>query len=246
MSFGHSDSGSVRVWLARDHLAWWLLGFVFLGVVVFVAAFLVVAFGQLTSVLSGIPVQSIADQLPFQVPTPLPTSVAASSGTLGAVGATLYNVALLLAFFLLVSDRRLGAWFTTEIFDQEGLATDYFAGADAGFKSVYFGHTLTIFAIMVLTGAHLHSVQRLRTRAARSSLRRVTRRRHWALHARAACRAVHHLPLHRGGFRRAGRLNGPDTAVVPARVRATNPPGAGASGPGADGCHVRPDACGIR
>ena len=210
--------------MASDHLAWWLLGIVFLGIVAFVgyqylpwlvfglfvyyvarpitrwlearvgstgpaaaatilllvvpfvgfvAAFLVVALGQFANALSGVPVQAIAGQLPFQVPTPLPTTseavyqtvvvlvqdpsvqstVAAVSGTLGVIGVTLYNVflSLLLAFFLLVSDRALAAWFTAEIFDDDSLATDYFGSVDAGFKSVYFGYTLTIFAIMVLT-----------------------------------------------------------------------------------------------
>jgi len=210
--------------MASDHLAWWLLGIVFLGIVAFVgyqylpwlvfglfvyyvarpitrwlearvgstgpaaaatilllvvpfvgfvAAFLVVALGQFANALSGVPVQAIASQLPFQVPTPLPTTseavyqtvvvlvqdpsvqstVAAVSGTLGVIGVTLYNVflSLLFAFFLLVSDRALAAWFTAEIFDDDSLATDYFGSVDAGFKSVYFGYTLTIFAIMVLT-----------------------------------------------------------------------------------------------
>jgi len=210
--------------MASDHLAWWLLGILFVGIVAFVgyqylpwlvfglfvyyvarpitrwlearvgstgpaaaatilllvvpfvgfvAAFLVVALGQFANALSGVPVQAIAGQLPFQVPTPLPTTseavyqtvvvlvqdpsvqstVAAVSGTLGVIGVTLYNVflSLLFAFFLLVSDRALAAWFTAEIFDDDSLPTDYFGSVDAGFKSVYFGYTLTIFAIMVLT-----------------------------------------------------------------------------------------------
>jgi predicted PurR-regulated permease PerM len=210
--------------MAREHLAWWLLGFVFLGIVAFVgyeylpwivfglfvyyvarpiarrletrigstglaavttlllivvpfvvffAAFILVALGQFATILSAVEIQTIVNRLPFQVPTPLPntpedvyqtvvvlaqepsvqSSVAALSGALGVIGSTLYNVflSILLAFFLLVSDRRLGAWFETEIFDEESLATDYLRRVDAGLKSVYFGYTMTIFAIMILT-----------------------------------------------------------------------------------------------
>jgi predicted PurR-regulated permease PerM len=223
MSVDTSPSDSIRVLLARKHLAWWILGVVFLGVVayvgyaylpwivfglfayyvarpvtrrleprvgstavaavatlliivvpfvVFFGAFLLVALGQFVTVLSGVPVQAIVDQLPFRIPT-LPTTpedayqavvllvqepsvqsaVGAVTGTLGVIGATLYNLflAILLAFFLLVNDRRLAGWFETEIFDEESLATDYFRGVDAGLKSVYFGYTMTIFAIMLLT-----------------------------------------------------------------------------------------------
>jgi predicted PurR-regulated permease PerM len=224
MSLDKSETGSVRIGLAREHLAWWVLGVVFLGVtafvafeylpwivfglfvyyvarpitrwlesrvgsaglaaaatillivvpfVVFVAAFFVIALGQFVDALAGVPIQAIVERLPFQVPTPVPntpedvyqtvvvliqepsvqSTVVTISGALGAVGATLYNVflSILLAFFLLVNDRRLTGWFTTEVFDEDGLATDYFRGVDAGFNSVYFGYTLTIFAIMVLT-----------------------------------------------------------------------------------------------
>jgi len=223
MSTDQSTPDPTRVLLARQHLPWWILGFVFLGIVayvgyeylpwivfglfayyvarpvtrrleprvgsttlaavatllgivvpfvVFFAAFLLVALGQFANALSGVPVQAIVDQLPLQIPA-LPTTpedayqtvvvlvqepsvqaaVGALTGTLGAIGATLFNLflSILLAFFLLVSDRRLAAWFEAEIFDEEGLATDYFRGVDAGLKSVYFGYTMTIFAIMILT-----------------------------------------------------------------------------------------------
>jgi len=140
--------------------------------VIFFAAFLLVALGQFVNALSGVPVQAIINQLPLQIPT-LPntpedayqtaivlvqepsvqSAVGAVTGTLGIIGSTLYNLflSILLAFFLLVNDRRLAGWFTTEIFDEESLATDYFRGVDAGLKSVYFGYTMTIFAIMILS-----------------------------------------------------------------------------------------------
>lgn len=223
MAVDQSASNPIRVLLARKHLAWWILGFVFLGIVVYVgyeylpwivfglfayyvarpvtrrleprvgstalaalatlllivvpfiiffAAFLLVALGQFVNVLSGVPVQAIVDQLPFQIPA-LPTTpedayqtaivlvqepsvqsaVGVVTGTLGVIGVTLYNLflSILLAFFLLVNDRRLAGWFQTEIFDEESLATDYFRDVDAGLKSVYFGYTMTIFAIMILS-----------------------------------------------------------------------------------------------
>jgi predicted PurR-regulated permease PerM len=223
MSIDQSASDSIRVLLARKHLAWWILGFVFLGIVAFVGyeylpwivfglfvyyvarpitrrleprigstalaavatillivipfvvfftAFLLVALGQFVNVLSGVPVEAIVDQLPLRIPalpnTPedvyqtaivlvqepsVQSAVGAVTGTLGIIGSTLYNLflSILLAFFLLINDRRLAGWFTTEIFDDESLATDYFRGVDAGLKSVYFGYTMTIFAIMILS-----------------------------------------------------------------------------------------------
>ncbi|WP_129115957.1 AI-2E family transporter [Halegenticoccus tardaugens] len=224
-----SNTGAVRVWLAREHVAWWLLGLVFLGIVAFIAyeylawivfglftyyvarpisrrietrvggaslaalvtllliivpfviffaAFLLVALGQLTAVLSGLPIQAIINQLPVQVPqlpqTPeemyqtgivliqepsVQSGLAVVGGVLGAVSTTLYNMFLsvLFAFFLLVSGRQLSEWFRANIFDEGGLATDYFRGVDAGLTSVYFGYTMTIFAIMILT-AIIYSV----------------------------------------------------------------------------------------
>jgi len=223
MDFEQSASDPIRVLLGRKHLAWWLLGLVFLGVVAFVgyaylpwivfglfvyyvarpitrrleprlgstgvaavatillivvplvaffAAFLLVALGQFVNVLSGVSIQSMVAQLPFQLPA-LPTTpedayqtaivlvqepsvqsaVGVVTGTLGVIGSTLYNLflSILLAFFLLVNDRRLAGWFTTEIFDEGSLATHYARGVDAGLTSVYFGYTMTIFAIMILS-----------------------------------------------------------------------------------------------
>lgn len=141
-------------------------------VVALLASLLLVALGQFTALLASAPVQPILDQLPFQIPT-LPTNpddfvhttvvliqdpsvqtaLTQLSGVVGAVGATLYNmfVSLLLAFFLLVSDRRIAAWFSAEVFDGRPLATEYLRVVDSGLKSVYFGYTMTIFVIMILT-----------------------------------------------------------------------------------------------
>ncbi|SFR92770.1 Predicted PurR-regulated permease PerM [Halomicrobium zhouii] len=223
MSVDRPSSNPVRVLLARKHLAWWILGVVFLGVVayvgyaylpwivfglfayyvarpvsrrleprvgstglaalatillivvpfvVFFTAFLLVALGQFVDAVSGVPVQVILDQLPFRIPalpdTPeevyetvivlvqepsVQSAVGAVTGTIGLVGSVLYNLflSILLAFFLLVNDRRLADWFSTEIFDEESLATGYFCRVDAGLKSVYFGYTMTIFAIVILS-----------------------------------------------------------------------------------------------
>ena len=143
-----------------------------LPVVVLFAALLTVALGQFVAVLADAPIESILAQLPFQIPT-LPNtpsevyqttvtliqdpSVQGLAGELGrltgVVGTTLYNmfISLLVAFFLLISDRSLSSWFKTNVFGEATLSTRYLSVVDSGLKSVFFGYTLTIFAIMILS-----------------------------------------------------------------------------------------------
>ncbi|UTF55614.1 AI-2E family transporter [Natronosalvus rutilus] len=76
------------------------------------------------------------------------------SGVLGAFLTAAYNlfITLLFAFFLVRDERRLARWFRSDIVG-EGTRVDEFARAiDKGLSSVFFGYTLTILAIMILTG----------------------------------------------------------------------------------------------
>ncbi|MFD1588922.1 AI-2E family transporter [Halorientalis brevis] len=159
-------------WLTPSLAAAATLLLLVVPVVALLAALLLVALGQLVAVLSNAPVQEILTRLPFQIPdlpnTPeevyqttlvlirdpsVQSVVGSIGGVVGTVGATLYNVfiALLLAFFLLISDRPLASWFESNVFGTESLASKYLTAIDSGLRSVFFGYTMTIFAIMILT-----------------------------------------------------------------------------------------------
>ncbi|KTG09537.1 permease [Haloprofundus marisrubri] len=141
-------------------------------VVALLSALLLVALGQLTALAANFPVDAVVSQLPFDIPT-LPSDPASVydatilfvqdptvqsflggiGGVVGVVGATFYNLflSLILAYFLLVEDRRIAAWFETTLFGEESLPNTYLRAVDAGLTSVFFGYTLTIFVVMLLT-----------------------------------------------------------------------------------------------
>ena len=81
------------------------------------------------------------------------TLVGTVGQVIGAIGAVLFNVfvSLLLAFFLLVSDRAIADWFESNVFGEDGLAVDYLSAVDRGLSSIYFGYTMTIFAVIALS-----------------------------------------------------------------------------------------------
>jgi len=165
-------SRRLEQWLSPSLAAAATLLVIVLPVVVLFAALLTVALGQFVDVLADAPIEAIVAQLPFQVPdlpnTPSEVyqttvtliqdpSVQGFAGELGrvtgVVGTTLYNlfIALLVAFFLLISDRSLASWFEANVLGAESLSTRFLGTVDSGLKSVFFGYTLTIFAIMILS-----------------------------------------------------------------------------------------------
>ena len=141
-------------------------------IVVMIGAVLLVALGQLVTMVADLPVDRILAQLPVQV-TDLPntpsevydttvvliqdpsvqTVVGSVGQVIGAVGAVLFNmfISLLIAFFLLISDRNIATWFESNVFGEESLATDYLSAVDRGLSSIYFGYTMTIFAVIILS-----------------------------------------------------------------------------------------------
>lgn len=143
-----------------------------LPIVVVLAAVLLVALGQLVTVVADLPVQQIATQLPVPI-SDLPDTpaevydttvvlvqepsvqslIGSVGGAIAAIGAVLFNVfiSLLIAFFLLLGDRDIAAWFETNIFGEESLATAYLSTVDRGLASIYFGYTMTIFAVIILS-----------------------------------------------------------------------------------------------
>jgi len=137
-------------------------------ILLFVAAFLAIALGQILRFLSSETVEAALRDLPFSVaelPTdPVETVVVILQNpavspvldqfgvVVGVLATTLFNVSLvlILAFFLLTEDRRLAGWFETNVLGPDSLSADYLRGVDRGLTSVYFGYSLTIFAVIVL------------------------------------------------------------------------------------------------
>lgn len=141
-------------------------------IVVMIGAILLVALGQLVTAVADLPVDRILAQLPVQI-SDLPNTptevydttvvliqdpsvqnlIGSVGGAVGAIGATLFNmfISLLIAFFLLVSDRNIADWFESNVFGEDSLTTDYLSVVDRGLGSIYFGYTMTIFAVIVLS-----------------------------------------------------------------------------------------------
>jgi len=141
-------------------------------IVVMIGAILLVALGQLVTAAADLPVDRILAQLPVQL-SELPNTpsevydttavliqdpsvqnmVGTVGGAIGAVGAMLFNmfISLLIAFFLLISDRNIATWFESNVFGEESLATAYLSAVDRGLSSIYFGYTMTIFAVIILS-----------------------------------------------------------------------------------------------
>ncbi|KAB1185386.1 MULTISPECIES: AI-2E family transporter [Haloferax] len=73
--------------------------------------------------------------------------------TVGSVANSLFNafLSLLFAFFLLREDTRLADWFHTNIADEDSDVSQYLSAVDEGLESVYFGYTVTIFVVIVLS-----------------------------------------------------------------------------------------------
>ncbi|WP_408958925.1 AI-2E family transporter [Natrinema sp. 74] len=141
-------------------------------IVVVIGAILFVALEQLVTAVANLPVEGILAQLPVRI-TDLPNTPAEVYDTtvvliqnpsvqtmlgsvgqaIGALGAVLFNmfISLLIAFFLLVSDRDIADWFESNVFGEDSLATEYLSAIDRGLGSIYFGYTMTIFAVIVLS-----------------------------------------------------------------------------------------------
>ncbi|MGM0590999.1 MAG: AI-2E family transporter [Halobacteriota archaeon] len=145
---------------------------VVLPVVVLLSALLFIAIGQLSSLVSQDLLRLIVARLPVDVanvpsdPADLTgyvvnlleqpsvqSALGAFGATLGGFMGTLYNafLSLLLAFFLLFEDRHIIEWAHEKRMFEGSLSTDYLRAVDRGLNSVFFGYTLTIFAIMILS-----------------------------------------------------------------------------------------------
>lgn len=59
---------------------------------------------------------------------------------------------VLFALILLVHDRRIARWFRTTVLNENWSWSSYLSRVDRGIKSIYFGYTITIFVIVILSG----------------------------------------------------------------------------------------------
>ena len=141
-------------------------------IVLFLGVFLSIAVGQLVAFAASQEATQLLQQLPINVgtipndPNQLldtatttlknPSVQSALTGAQAFVGAAASSVfmmflSLLLGFFLLVNDERLARWGKQQILGNDTLSLDYLTAVDEGLNSIYFGYTLTIFVIMILT-----------------------------------------------------------------------------------------------
>ena len=74
-------------------------------------------------------------------------------GVVGTSAAQAYNafLALILVFFLVRDEGRLAGWVRANVVGEGTTTDEYLRAVDRGLDSVFFGYTLTIFAIMVLS-----------------------------------------------------------------------------------------------
>lgn len=76
-----------------------------------------------------------------------------AQGFVGTFAAQAYNafLALIFVFFLVRDEDRLAGWIRSNVLDGRPVATEYFEAVDRGLDSVYFGYTLTIVAIVLIS-----------------------------------------------------------------------------------------------
>ncbi|WP_458209320.1 AI-2E family transporter [Haladaptatus sp. NG-SE-30] len=165
-------------WLQHRGLSSGIASLVTLAVIIlpFVAllgAVVVVAFGQLSAIRPADIEQFAQTFFPgFDVET-IPTdptqlyesatqllsdpSIRNVFGQLGAFVGTFaaqaYNLflALIFTFFLVRDEDRIVDWFRTTVTDEGTTTYDYLQAVDRGLTSVYFGYTLTIFVIIIIS-----------------------------------------------------------------------------------------------
>ncbi|WP_411968797.1 AI-2E family transporter [Haloferax sp. YSSS75] len=145
------------------------LAFILVPILLFVVLFLGVALNQALQILSSDLATEVLNRLQVPVTTlpsdPIELAVVLVSdptyatfvnqfgGILGVFTTTLFNafLSLIFAFFLLVEDGRLSRWFEANVFGSESLSVAYLRSVDQGLTSVYFGYTLTIFVVIILS-----------------------------------------------------------------------------------------------
>ncbi|EFW91528.1 permease [Haladaptatus paucihalophilus DX253] len=74
-------------------------------------------------------------------------------GLIGAFATQSYNLflTLIFVFFLVRDEGKIAGWFRRTVADEETRTGEYLHAVDRGLNSVFFGYTLTIFVIIVLS-----------------------------------------------------------------------------------------------
>ncbi|WP_231186751.1 AI-2E family transporter [Haladaptatus sp. DYF46] len=139
-------------------------------VVLFLGVFFSIAIGQLASIANtGLAARLLGELPSTTIPNDpnklldtatttlkdpsVQSALTSAQSFVGAVASSIFMLflSLLLGFFLLVEDERLARWGKEQLLDGDPVFTDYLEAVDSGLNSVYFGYTLTIFVIMILT-----------------------------------------------------------------------------------------------
>lgn len=156
---------------SRSLTAFLSLFLIAVPIVVVLGVFLATAIGQLNAVLGGRIGELVMGFFPegFNVamtPEEFLTSaegfindpgvrslLGSASGFLGSFATSAYSffLSLILVFFLLKEDARISAWLRSNFLEEGSLTEKFLEDIDTGLNSVYFGYTLTIFAIILLT-----------------------------------------------------------------------------------------------
>lgn len=141
-------------------------------VMLLLGVFLSVALGQFAAFVASESSERLLEQSPLNVGTipddpnqlidtatttlsdpSVQSILAEAQAFLGAAASGIFMMflSLLLGFFLLVEDQRLSQWGREQILGNDAVSIHYLEGIDRGLNSVFFGYTLTIFVIMILT-----------------------------------------------------------------------------------------------
>lgn len=75
------------------------------------------------------------------------------SGFVGTFTAQAFNalITIIFAFFLVRDERRITSWFRSTIVERKSNLDEYLKAVDQGLSSVYFGYTLTIIVISLVS-----------------------------------------------------------------------------------------------
>ncbi len=141
-------------------------------IVLFLGVFLAIAVGQLAAFAASDTASQLLAQSPVNAGTipddpdrllnramatledpSVKSTLADAQAIVGAAASSVFMLflSLLLGFFLLVEDQRLARWGKEQILGDDAQSIEYLEAIDDGLTSIYFGYTLTIFVVMILT-----------------------------------------------------------------------------------------------
>ena len=198
--------------------------------------FLSIAISQLAAFAASNAATQLLQQLPINVGTipndpnqlldtatktlkepSVQSALTGAQAFIGAVASSMFMMflSLLLGFFLLVSDERLARWGKEQILGNDALSIDFLAAVDEGLNSIYFGYTLTIFVIMILTAIIYNVFNFFAPGNLSDPSDDTTGGHHGYLYARAAGRSIRRLSRDRCCSRSRSDSTGANRPFVP-------------------------------